>query len=95
MLRVLKPDGKLVLLELSVPDNFVARRFFKFYLVHILPWIGGALTGNRASYRYLAASVMAFPGPDTFKQILKDSGFRHIRQKPLSFGICRLYTAEK
>jgi demethylmenaquinone methyltransferase/2-methoxy-6-polyprenyl-1,4-benzoquinol methylase len=95
MLRVLKPDGKLVLLELSVPSNFVARWLFKFYLVHILPWIGGALTGNKASYRYLAASVRAFPGPDTFKQILKNSGFRHIRQKPLFFGVCRLYTAKK
>ncbi len=95
MLRVLKPGGKLVLLELSVPSNFLARWLFKIYLGHVLPWIGDAFTGRRESFRYLAASVMAFPEPAAFRQTLKECGFRHIRQKPLSFGVCRLYTAEK
>lgn len=95
MFRVLKPGGKFVLLELSVPNNFIARRLFKLYLGHIMPWIGGAFTGKKESFRYLAASVINFPKPAAFKQTLKACGFRHVRQKPLSFGICRLYTAEK
>ena len=93
MFRVLKPDGKLVILELSVPSNRLLRGLYKMYFLHILPHIGGKMSGNKGAYRYLPASVLNFPGPDRFKQMLYEAGFRTVRHKALTFGICRMYTA--
>lgn len=95
MRRVLKPEGKLVVLELSRPANPVLRWCYGLYLRHCMPWIGGLMSGDKSAYRYLTASVERFPMPREFKATLKACGFRQIRQKPLSFGICRLYTAVK
>ncbi|MGM9735118.1 MAG: bifunctional demethylmenaquinone methyltransferase/2-methoxy-6-polyprenyl-1,4-benzoquinol methylase UbiE [Candidatus Cryptobacteroides sp.] len=91
--RVLKPDGKLVILELSVPSNRLLRGLYKLYFIHILPLVGGKVSGNKGAYRYLPESVLKFPGPDKFRQMLHDAGFRSASHKALTFGICRMYTA--
>ena len=90
ILRVLKPGGRLVILELSVPQNRLLLALYKLYFLKILPWIGG-----RAAYRYLPASVLNFPLPKRFKAILSSCGFSSVRHTPLTFGICRMYVAEK
>ena len=93
--RVLKPGGKAVILELSVPQNALVRRFYELYFTHLLPWIGGALSGDKAAYRYLPASVHAFPAPARFCTMMADAGFRCVRHKSLTLGLCRLYIGEK
>jgi demethylmenaquinone methyltransferase/2-methoxy-6-polyprenyl-1,4-benzoquinol methylase len=94
-LRVLTPGGKAVILELSVPRNAVLRWFYNLYFLHVMPWMGGRLSGNKAAYQYLPASVLAFPGPDAFCDMMRAAGFRNVRHKALSRGLCRMYVGEK
>ncbi len=93
--RVLKPGGKAVILELSVPQNRLVRWFYDLYFMHILPWIGGRISGNREAYRYLPASVHAFPAPKVFLRMMRTAGFGAVRHKSLSLGLCRMYVGEK
>lgn len=95
MLRVLRPGGELVILELSVPSNAVMRWLYKLYFLHILPVIGGKVSGDKAAYKYLPASVLNFPGKKEFMQTLRDCGYRNVCHKSFTFGICRMYSGEK
>lgn len=95
MFRVLTPGGKLVILELSVPSNPVIRWCYKLYFLKILPTIGGWISGDRGAYEYLPASVLRFPAPDKFIQMLHDAGFNKVYHKSLTLGICRMYTGIK
>ena len=94
-LRVLKPGGKTVILELSVPQNRAVRWCYDLYFQHLLPWIGGRISGNREAYRYLPASVHAFPAPSVFCAMMEDAGYRRVRSRSFTFGLCRLYIGEK
>ncbi len=95
MCRVLKPGGKLVVLELSVPSNGFIRWCYKLYFLKILPAIGGWISGDRGAYEYLPASVLRFPAPEKFVGMMKDAGFRDVVHKSLTFGICRMYVGVK
>ena len=95
MLRVLKPGGKLVILELSVPSNAFMRWLFNLYFLHILPLIGGSISGDKAAYRYLPASVLNFPGKKEFSGILRDCGYAAVSHKAFTLGICRMYVGIK
>ena len=93
--RVLKDGGKLVILELSVPDNRRLRKLYNIYFMRVMPWIGGMVSGNKEAYKYLPASVQAFPAPEKFCGMICDAGFRGVRFRTLSFGLCRMFIAEK
>ena len=95
MCRVLKPDGKLVILELSLPSNRLVRGCYMLYFQKILPMVGGFLSGDRGAYEYLRTSVLRFPAPDKFIEMLKSAGFEQVEHKPLTFGICRMYVCHK
>lgn len=95
MCRVLKPGGKLVILELSVPSNAFIRWCYKLYFLNILPAIGGMVSGNRSAYEYLPASVLHFPSPDKFIPMMREAGFAEVRHKAFTFGICRMYVGVK
>ncbi|MBO6096265.1 MAG: bifunctional demethylmenaquinone methyltransferase/2-methoxy-6-polyprenyl-1,4-benzoquinol methylase UbiE [Bacteroidales bacterium] len=92
--RVLKPGGKAVILELSVPQNRVLRWFYDLYFMHLLPWLGGLVSGDKAAYKYLPASVNAFPAPTVFCGMMEEAGFRNVRHTAFSFGLCRMYVGE-
>jgi len=95
ILRVLKPGGRLVILELSVPSNRLLRRLYELYFLKILPLIGGRVSGDRAAYKYLPASVLNFPGRQEWMEIMRSCGYRKVTHKAFTFGICRMYTGEK
>ena len=95
ILRVLKPGGRLVILELSVPSNPVLRWCYNLYFTKITPLVGGRISGDKAAYRYLPASVLRFPGKREWMATMSECGFRGVTHRPLTFGICRLYTGTK
>ena len=93
--RVLKPGGKAVVLELSVPQNRLVRWAYDLYFLHVLPGIGGAVSGDRAAYKYLPASVHNFPSPSEFCRMMEGAGFRNVRCRTFSFGLCRMFVGER
>jgi demethylmenaquinone methyltransferase/2-methoxy-6-polyprenyl-1,4-benzoquinol methylase len=93
-LRVLKPGGKAVILELSVPRNRVARWAYDLYFKHLLPAIGGAVSGDKAAYRYLPASVHRFPAPKEFCRMMEQAGFSAVRCRSFTCGLCRMFVGE-
>ena len=95
MCRVLRKGGRLVILELSYPDSAVLLALYKFYAFKLLPCLGKLLTGNRAAYCYLPASIMNFPKPPQFIPRLKTAGFSSVLARSFTFGVCRMYVAEK
>lgn len=95
ILRVLKPGGRLVILELSVPSNPVIRWFYNLYFTRILPLIGGRISGDKAAYRYLPASVLNFPGKKEWMATMSGCGYAGVKHKAFTLGICRMYVGVK
>jgi demethylmenaquinone methyltransferase/2-methoxy-6-polyprenyl-1,4-benzoquinol methylase len=95
MRRVLKPGGKLVVLEFSQPRIPVISQLYRLYMRRVAPRIAGIASGNRAAYQYLNDSVQAFPEGEGFIAILNRCGYDQTRLRRLSLGICSLYTGEK
>lgn len=95
MLRVLKPGGKLAVLEFSQPRNLLFKAFCNFYNYVIVPGAGRLFAKNKDAYSYLNRSAKAFPERNEFVSILATAGYQNIFYKPLSLGICCRYGAEK
>ncbi len=91
--RVLRPGGRLVVLEFSTPKGALGA-LYRVYFHRILPRIGGWVSGDRSAYSYLPASVARFPGPREFAALLEGAGFRSVSARPLSGGIAHLYRGE-
>ena len=89
--RVLKPNGHLLILELSVPQNKILLSLYKLYFLHILPFIGKKISGDSMAYTYLPQSVMNFPKPKDFLAMMEECGFKRVSQKALTFGLCRIF----
>ncbi len=94
MHRVLKPGGRLAVLEFAIPRTALVRAGYLFYFNHVLPRIG-QLVARHQAYAYLPASVGAFQTPDEFVTLLRQVGFRDVQAQPLTFGIVYLYTAAR
>ena len=95
MLRVLKPGGKLVILEFSKPCKRGFKTLYNFYMNIIAPRAGRWVSKNKDAYQYLNQSVKAFPEGETFLHILQQVGFTHTSLKRLSLGICTIYCGRK
>lgn len=93
--RVLKPGGRLVILELSSPDHPFLLWCYKIYTLKILPWLGATISGNREAYTYLPESVLKFPKPAKLIPIINAAGFAECKAYSFTFGVCRMYVAEK
>ena len=95
ILRVLKPDGKLMILELSSPEHFPMKQLYSIYSKIIIPGIGRLISKNNSAYRYLPKSISVFPQGEEMVQILKKNGFKEAACKTYSLGICSMYIATK
>ena len=93
--RVLKPGGRLAILEFTVPTLPVFGAVYGWYVNHVLPRIGRALSRNDSAYAYLPASIGAFASPDEFVKILRQAGFGSIFPIRLMLGSVILYTARR
>jgi demethylmenaquinone methyltransferase / 2-methoxy-6-polyprenyl-1,4-benzoquinol methylase len=95
ILRVLRPNGKLVVLEFSRPKNKLVKVFYNFYMKVISPNVGKLFSKNKSAYAYLDASIQKFPEGENFVQILQKVGYNKIVNKPLTLGICSIYCGTK
>jgi len=93
--RVLKPGGRLAILEFAVPTTPGVSALYLWYLTRVLPLIGRAVSHHNAAYGYLPASIGAFASPDAFVKILRQAGFRDISPVRLTFGSVILYAARR
>lgn len=95
MRRVVKPGGKVFILEFSKPKNWFIRRIYYFYFCNVLPFIGSLVSRDAKAYNYLPESVQLFPDGEQFIELLKSAGYKNIECKLLTFGISSIYIAEK
>ena len=93
--RVLNKDGKFVVLEFAKPRIFPIKQIYHIYFKYVLPIMGKLFSQDPAAYEYLPESVQAFPEREEFISVLHKIGFRETTFKPLTFGICALYTGIK
>jgi demethylmenaquinone methyltransferase / 2-methoxy-6-polyprenyl-1,4-benzoquinol methylase len=91
--RVLRPGGRLVVLEFSMPRGLLGG-LYRFYFGQVLPRIGRLVSGDGSAYAYLPASVAVFPEPPAFGALLEQAGFGPVRFRALTAGIAHLYRAE-
>lgn len=93
--RVLRPEGRIVILEFSTPTLPVVRSLYRWYFHTVLPRVGGTISNDRPAYEYLPASVDEFPAPDRFLARMEQIGFRNCKSRSLTLGIARIYTGER
>lgn len=93
--RVLKPGGRLAVLEFSTPVIPGFKQLFRFYFSHILPRIGGAVSGSRGAYEYLPDSVSRFPDQRGLAAIMKELGFADVEYKNLTGGIAAVHSGTR
>jgi demethylmenaquinone methyltransferase/2-methoxy-6-polyprenyl-1,4-benzoquinol methylase len=92
MRRVLKPDGRLFILEFSQPMVWF-RPFYYTYLKYVLPIVAGIITGDRSAYEYLGGSIEQYPDRSAMSEEIRQAGFNSVRALPLSCGIVALHEA--
>jgi len=95
MARVLKPEGRAIILEFSTPSSSLFGPLYRFYSHRVLPWIGGLLSGNRAAYEYLPASVDGFPSPEGLQALMEDAGFIDVSVTHLTHGVVTVHHGRK
>ncbi len=95
ILRVLKPGGRLVVLEFSKPKMPGVKTLYNLYMGLVAPKMAGLFRQNKKAYKYLNDSAKAFPDRQLFDDILKQSGYTDTSWKPLSLGICCIYSGRK
>lgn len=95
MRRVLKPGGRLAILEFAIPTLPVFREVYNVYFDRVLPFVGGALSGNLAGYKHLNNSVRKFPDQTGFSEMIRKTGFDAVEYQNLMTGICAIYLGTK
>ena len=95
MYRVLKPGGRLLILEFSKPKVFPVKQAYNFYFKFVTPTIGRIFSKDSSAYTYLPESVAAFPDGEKFNLLMQKVGFLNTKFRPLTFGICSIYIGSK
>ena len=95
MIRVLKPGGRVVSLELTRPTSWFIRPLYHVYLHYIMPSIGRLVSGNREAYTYLPQSIMIFSSPQEVKRIMEEAGMKDVETHSLTLGTATVHTGIK
>jgi len=93
--RVLRPGARFVILEFSTPRHWLVRTGYHAYFHHVLPWVGGLVSGHKTAYRYLPQSVANFPVQDALAAMMRVAGFRDVRYRDLTLGVAAIHVGEK
>jgi demethylmenaquinone methyltransferase/2-methoxy-6-polyprenyl-1,4-benzoquinol methylase len=95
MTRVIRDSGRVVILEFTSSQNRFFRSLFHLYLKHILPLIGGIISGRKSAYTYLSNSVVDFPDPEEFTKIMEGAGLKDVQCHKLTFSIVTVHVGIK
>lgn len=95
MARVVKPGGKVVILEFTSIQNRLFRAPYRFYITKVLPFIGELVSGKKGAYKYLPSSMLEFPGPEEFKKAIEGAGLKDVTYYRLTFGITAVHVGTK
>lgn len=93
--RVLRPGGRLMILEFSRVPNAALRKIYDFYSFNVLPNMGQVIAGDRDSYQYLVESIRRFPDQETLKEMIQTSGFEQVAFRNLSMGVVAMHSGWK
>jgi demethylmenaquinone methyltransferase/2-methoxy-6-polyprenyl-1,4-benzoquinol methylase len=93
--RVLKPGGRLMVLEFSRIPNDMLQKAYDLYSFNVIPAMGQVVAGDRASYQYLVESIRKFPDQEAFAAMIRDAGFGQVKYRNLSMGIAALHSGWK
>ncbi len=93
--RVLKPGGILAILEFSQPTNRAFAVLYGFFSTHVLPWVGGLVSGSREAYSYLPDSIRKFPGAEDLAAQIRSAGFAPVEFERMTYGAVALHLARK
>ncbi|MDY6838518.1 MAG: bifunctional demethylmenaquinone methyltransferase/2-methoxy-6-polyprenyl-1,4-benzoquinol methylase UbiE [Thermodesulfobacteriota bacterium] len=95
MHRVLKPGGRLLVLEFSLPEHALIRSGYLLYLRHILPPLGALVSGDSGAYRYLNQTIETFPYGGALCQLIAEAGFEAVQARALTMGIAMIYQGDR
>lgn len=95
MHRVLRPGGRIVIVESSQPGSVFLRFWYHAYLKVVVPRVGGLLSGENGAYRYLSESMRLFHDPEEISELLRSAGFRKVSHEPLLGGMAALHVGER
>ena len=95
MHRILRPSGKLLILEFSRPSNPIVKPLYTLYLHRVLPAVAGMISGDKEAYQYLASSIAAFYEPEELLAMMREAGFATVKRQTLTFGIVSIYIGIK
>ena len=93
--RVLKPGGRIVILEFSTPNNILLKNIYNWYFQYVLPIVGKLISQHNNAYSYLPKSVAKFPDQNEFMKLMSKTGFQKVSLTKLSFGIVSIYLGYK
>lgn len=93
--RVLRPQGKALILEFSLPKNPLIQKSYLLYLNKLLPSIGKLISAHTEAYTYLARTIQSFPQAEAFCKLMREAGFQSVKAHPLTFGIVTIYEGVK
>lgn len=93
--RVLKPGGRSLVLEFSIPQAPLLKSLYLFYFRNVLPTIGNIISHHKDAYTYLNKTAEQFPFGEDFANLMRQAGFTNVKYKTLTFGIATLYLGEK
>ena len=93
--RVLAPGARFVILEFTTPRSAIVRTLYHVYFHHLLPLIGGVISGHRTAYKYLPRSVAHFPAEPVLARHMSDAGFVDVHWESLSLGIAAIHVGKK
>jgi demethylmenaquinone methyltransferase/2-methoxy-6-polyprenyl-1,4-benzoquinol methylase len=93
--RVLRPGGRLMVLEFSQLPNAMLQRAYDLYSFNVIPLMGRIVANDRASYQYLVESIRKFPDQETFASMIREAGFSQVKYRNLSLGIAALHSGWK
>lgn len=95
MHRILKPKGRALILEFSLPKSALMKTLYLFYFRNILPLVGSLISGDSYAYKYLNKTVESFPYGQDFCELMEQAGFKMVRERQMTFGIATIYCGDK